>query len=69
MFYSFSVALPKFSFQYFGAHGPHGLRVLTPGALVPAQTAYPNHGVRPAFPLSAAPKKETVQVPDDCCFS
>lgn len=39
MLYSFSVALPKFSFQYFGAHGPHGLRVLTPGAvLVPAQT-------------------------------
>ena len=38
MFCSPSVALPRVSFQYFGAHGPHGLRILTPGAFVSRQT-------------------------------
>lgn len=35
-----SVALQRMCFQCFGAHGPHGMRILilTPGALVPART-------------------------------
>ena len=33
-----SVALPRFSFQHFDAHGPHGLRHSHPWALVSAHT-------------------------------
>ena len=33
--YSPSVALPRFSFLYLGAHGPHGFCVLTTLAFVP----------------------------------
>jgi len=36
--YSPSVALPRFSFQYLGAHGPHGLGTITPWAFVPARS-------------------------------
>ena len=47
-----SVALPRVSSLYFGAHGPHWSGVLTPGGLVPTQTTTESTASDSSFPPS-----------------
>jgi len=69
MFCSPFVALPRLEFQYLGAHGPHGLRILTPGAFVSGQTQSDSRPPTrvPLPPVYSGPSVgRTVQVSVDC---